>query len=29
LLKHWQAEREQARKNAIEDEQSMSADARL
>jgi len=28
LLKHWQAEREQARKNAIEDEQPISADAR-
>jgi hypothetical protein len=27
VLKHWQAEREQARKNAIEDEQPMPADA--
>jgi hypothetical protein len=27
LLKHWQAERELARKNAIEDEQPMPADA--
>ena len=27
VLKHWQAEREQARRNAIEDEQPMPADA--